>query len=70
MREEYAERMLPTRPLEPVVMNDTNELARILISDLISELLNWVSSSTSGLFKTKDRKFSLEKMVSKTKFEF
>ena len=40
MREEYAERMLPTRPLEPVVMNDTNELARILISDLISELLN------------------------------
>ena len=40
MREEYAERMLPTRPLEPVVINDTNELARILISDLISELLN------------------------------
>ena len=34
MREEYAERMLPTRPLEPVVIKEIKDLGRILISDL------------------------------------
>ena len=39
MREEYAERMFPTRPFEGVVMTDMKStLGTILISDLFPSL--------------------------------